>query len=290
MRQASNSWFKALFGVDEARVYQHVQANFVLNEDKSILISKANNKIHKIGQFSTPSLIQLRNEAKAELEKFPNNVGLSLSKSYSHIATGDAFMLHSQFPNAVFQAASQFNCLEFSSHKTNPEHGVTIYEYDNTQGPACALACAAGTVHRNYFVTVDPSQPDKLGQYKDSQINNLDALETLLNNDEHEYWYVENGYTFSRDHTHLLKLNERLTQEYSTPAQRNVLVDAIKVGLHRDVGVTFGSRYRPVAEGEETTVTQVYLPCIFSLSAELTKVDLPSGVLFCDQLCLLWHW
>ena len=34
---------------------------------------------------------------------------------------------------------------------TVPEDGVTIYSADPTQGPACALACAAGSVYRNYF-------------------------------------------------------------------------------------------------------------------------------------------
>jgi hypothetical protein len=34
---------------------------------------------------------------------------------------------------------------------THPEDGVTMYAADPTQGPACALACAAGSVYRNYF-------------------------------------------------------------------------------------------------------------------------------------------
>ena len=34
---------------------------------------------------------------------------------------------------------------------TQPEYGVTLYAADPTQGPACALACAAGSVYRNYF-------------------------------------------------------------------------------------------------------------------------------------------
>ena len=34
---------------------------------------------------------------------------------------------------------------------TVPEDGVTVYSSDPTQGPACALACAAGSVYRNYY-------------------------------------------------------------------------------------------------------------------------------------------
>jgi hypothetical protein len=48
------------------------------------------------------------------------------------------------YPRSVFQAASQFNCLEFPGPECKPEDGVTAYFCDRTQGPACALACGAG--------------------------------------------------------------------------------------------------------------------------------------------------
>lgn len=36
-----------------------------------------------------------------------------------------------------------------------PEHGVTRYERDPTQGPAYAIAAGAGTIYRNYFAPVE---------------------------------------------------------------------------------------------------------------------------------------
>ena len=131
--------------------------------------------------------------------------------------------MHAAHPGALFQAASQFNCLEFASPHAVPEQGVTIYEDDGTQGPACALACAAGTVYRNYLVSVascssrskggggggdegDAGGKDDetvvrhsdalagRGQTRDSQINNLDALEDALDNGSNNYWSIENGY------------------------------------------------------------------------------------------------
>ena len=54
--------------------------------------------------------------------------------------------------NAVIQAASQFNLLEFPGPRNLPEDGITGYIYDRTQGPACAIACAAGTAYRNYLM------------------------------------------------------------------------------------------------------------------------------------------
>jgi hypothetical protein len=59
---------------------------------------------------------------------------------------------------ATFQAASQFNCLEFASADGVPEKGIAVYELDCTQGPACAIACAASTAstaYRNYLVRVN---------------------------------------------------------------------------------------------------------------------------------------
>ena len=76
--------------------------------------------------------------------------------SVGHVV-GDSRAMHSDpsFRGSVFQAASQFNYLEFPSPGCIPEGGITGYIYDRTQGPACAIACAAGTAFRNYLTPVD---------------------------------------------------------------------------------------------------------------------------------------
>jgi transposase len=48
----------------------------------------------------------------------------------------------------------QFNLLEMTSPSVSPEHGVTRYQDDHTQGPACAIAAGAATIYRNYFAPV----------------------------------------------------------------------------------------------------------------------------------------
>ena len=45
---------------------------------------------------------------------------------------------------ALFQVASQFNMLEMVGPRVTPEEGVTRYEHDRTQGPACAMAAGRG--------------------------------------------------------------------------------------------------------------------------------------------------
>jgi hypothetical protein len=73
---------------------------------------------------------------------------------------------------ATFQAASQFNCLEFTGPSLTPEAGVSIYEFDRTQGPACAIACGPATVYRNYFVPLG----EQVGQSAHRQIENAREL------------------------------------------------------------------------------------------------------------------
>lgn len=76
------------------------------------------------------------------------------------VVTGDVRRMH-LFPEnagALFQVASQFNLLEMVSPDVTPEHGVTRYQNDRTQGPACAIAAGAATIYRNYFVPIGGSQ------------------------------------------------------------------------------------------------------------------------------------
>lgn len=142
------------------------------------LMSKANNKWFNVGRLTTPDLALLREQVTRQGQRSAqppppvrkNASDSSLGGIYIvHEAVSDVLPLHSQYPRATFQAASQMNCLEFPNQyvtsfpthmtidcnilrmHTVPEDGVTIYAADPTQGPACALACAAGSVYRNYF-------------------------------------------------------------------------------------------------------------------------------------------
>lgn len=144
----------------------------------------------------------------------------------------DLISLHWNSNGAIFQAASQFNCLEFPSSSVTPEEGISGYITDRTQGPACAIACAAGTVYRNYLV---PINDGSIGQSHDNQLNNLDEVEKFLSPDE--YWKVRNGYTFSNVGT-LSQLNNRLK---SNTIDIDEIRKRIKVGIQESVGVTFKS-------------------------------------------------
>ncbi len=216
------TWFEQLFGFREGP-YQEAQSRFVLEGDQ--LRSTVNGRSFSAGHFSTPSLASLRADA----------AGLRGGQlRVQHEAIGDVLELHALPENdgAMFQAASQFNCLEFAGPEELPEDGVTQYDDDPTQGPACALAAGAATVVRNYFVEVGGA----VGQTRDRQLNNLDAVQARLEPDG-SCVEIKNGYTFS-DVSRLERLAAALAK-----CDRDELLGHVKIGLHADVGVTLARRF-----------------------------------------------
>ncbi len=214
------SWFEDLFGFAEGP-YAETQARFAL--DGETLVAPSGR--FGAGRFSTPSLAELREMAR----------GLRPGAlRVSHVATGDILEVHARPENegAMFQAASQLNCLEFADPTDTPEDGITQYAQDPTQGPACSLACAAATVARNYLVPVD-GQP---GQTRDRQLNNLAGVQAALG-EAGGLIEVVNGYTFSRP--------ERLEAlgRAIAAADPDALRGALRIGVHADVEVTFARRF-----------------------------------------------
>ncbi|HEY6918235.1 MAG TPA: hypothetical protein VI412_03185 [Tabrizicola sp.] len=104
----------------------------------------------------------------------------------------DVRALHADPANAgaLFQVASQFNLLEMIGPHIPPEAGIARYASDLTQGPACAMACAAGTIYRAYFAPVGAG----VGQTHDRQLDMLADLGRALGNADASLWEMRNGY------------------------------------------------------------------------------------------------
>lgn len=136
---------------------------------------------------------------------------------------------------ALFQVASQFNLLEMVSPDITPERGVTRYQSDPTQGPACAIAAGAATIYRNYFVPIG----DKHGQTATRQLDGLSdigaALATALREPVSALWQMKNGYALCTRGglqaitAHLGELDE---------SEIDALRAKLRIGLHSDVEVT----------------------------------------------------
>jgi hypothetical protein len=224
-------WFKSLVGFRELDGDQ-VRSN--LSVDDGTMISSVNGRQMSCGTLETPSLKELR----SRVQSIPAANGIRLSE-----VIADVQRLHVEPENAgaLFQVASQFNLLEMVSPSVTPEDGVDIYEGDQTQGPACAIACGAGTIYRNYFVPVN----DQVGQTADNQIDCFYDLGVMLGNSDDKLWKMQNGYALPSA-SGLKAISQRLSD--ATESERDELRQALRIGLHWDPEVTIGGQSHLVSQ------------------------------------------
>lgn len=249
-------WFVRLLGFregDAASVKKQVEIS------GPFLISKANGKKYIIGEFDTPSLGQLRAEITGLLgnAETVDAANLRGPPTVAH-DIGDVSSMHGARKNryALFQVASQLNCLEFVGPRSVPEMGVTGYANDRTQGPACAITCGAATVYRNYFAKVfGHGGKEQEGQTAEHQIECLRDFCQFLCNESENYFTIVGGYTMAKDQG-LKKLNEKLQGFQEDQLDR--LRDSLRVGVQTDVEVTSGSWGRTLVNDPEQLVTQVF--------------------------------
>ena len=217
--------FDELFGFSESRAA--VDKYLTIHGDE--LLSDANGEAFGLGDFSVESLASLRQQFHTI--KFPCEA-IKISA-----VVGDARELHSrpENQNALFQVASQFNLLEMVNPDRTPEQGVSIYENDRTQGPACALAALAGTVYRNYFIQL----AGQTGQSANNQVNTVDKLERQLKEkiglEGDRLWSMSNGYVLI-DSEMLGEIHTFLTR--ASEEQWDQLRSLVQIGLHWGVEVT----------------------------------------------------
>jgi len=271
-----DDWFSCLFGFRECRSYEDMKRWLRLVDTDSsqpmYLESLVTGERLGCGRFEAPSL--------AELRCMGSKVHLHGSLRVTN-ELGDVGEKHSlpQNRHAVFQAASQFNCLEFVGPTVRPEAGVTGYVNDRTQGPCCAIACGPGTVFRNYFVPLDnrglvasaKSTPVQRGQTTAKQLLCLADLEEFLENGgpQGNFFKVQGGYTLARSQQ-LARLKDAFSRLNSMDEARK----RIRVGVHRDVQVTSRRWGRDPVRNPEHTVTQVYASaCSVAYSHQSSTAD-----------------
>ena len=236
-------WFQRITGFAESD-YETTQS--LLHVDGEHLVSTQSHQRWGIGRFETPSLGQLRGLVGATSKEG--------CRTRFRAISGDVQDLHCDLANsqALFQVASQFNALEMVGPSVAPEHGVTRYADDHTQGPACAIAAGAATIWRNYLVPL----PGGIGQRTDRQVDTLCELGDAFGNQDGELWQMRNGYALCTD-AGLDRVDQELT--WADREERERLLGLLRVGLHWDVEVTIAQT--------QHTVVQAFcsaLPCSYS--------------------------
>ncbi len=220
------NWFQDLTGLDSDDPGT-VRARIAV-EGRTLICP--NGRRLSAGRLEMPSLADLRRSAIPD--RGPTRV---------REVVADVQDLHRDPANegAVFQVASQFNLLEMASPEVTPDDGIARYAGDPTQGPACAIACGAGTLWRNYFASVGGG----VGQSADRQIDTLADLGAALGNDGTRFWEMRNGYALATAEG----LGEIAALGQSRRAE---LAALLRVGVQAETEVTL--------PGAGHHVTQVY--------------------------------
>lgn len=215
-------WFEELTGFTEHSPAQ-VRSNLELNGNS--ITSRINGNTFICGRLETPSLAELRS---ARLAGQVPSGRISIREAVS-----DTRALHTDPANAgaLFQVASQFNLLEMMSPDYTPEHGIDSYEFDPTQGPACAIAAGAGTIYRNYLVKVN----GQTGQSADNQIDCLRDIGNTLGNNGGRLWRMQNGYALASG-TGLAEISARLSA--MSRHELDGLRRKLRIGIQWDTQVT----------------------------------------------------
>lgn len=242
-------WFEQLTGFPE-HGFEATRQQFQL--DGRQLRSLANGRVWDTGLLELVNLQTLRERVRA-CRAQPGRLKLTN-------VVGDVRALHRDptYEGAVFQVASQFNLLEMPDPSVTPEDGISGYVHDRTQGPACALAAAAGTLYRNYFVPVGTGS----GQTAERQLDGLfdlgQALAAATQMPMDSLYTWRNGYALCTAPG--LKAISRILESCNEP-ELDRLRGLLRIGVHQDVEVT------DAHGGSLPRVTQVYcsaLPVAYS--------------------------
>jgi len=220
------NWFERLTGFTETD-YHGTRARLAVEGRE--LVSRVTGQRHGIGELELVSLGELRRRVAAVAGgRGPLRLGF---------VSADVRALHQDpaYEGALFQVASQFNLLEMVHQGVTPEDGVTRYQADRTQGPACAIAAGAATVYRNYFVPVG----GQIGQTRERQLDALADLGAALSREigmpVSRMWSMRNGCALctadglAAIEGHLLDADE---------GRRDRLREQLRIGLHWRVEVT----------------------------------------------------
>ncbi len=251
-------WFEKLTGFLEESPEQ-VHKNISI--DGKLLKSHINGKEYAYGLLETPSLAELKKRA---------NYNRNFTKTTSiREVVADVQQLHTEKSNtdSLFQVASQFNLLEMISPDVTPEDGVDGYEYDFTQGPACAIAAGAGTIYRNYFVDVN----GKVGQTYNNQIDCLADMGRKLGNSNNSLWEMKNGYALVSKEG-LIKINNKISS-YSK-LEIDELRKMLRIGIQWDTEITLDNSQHTVSQIYCSALPIGYLQYPLELWANFAKIIL----------------
>lgn len=190
--------------------------------DKEIRMLKGKDgRVFQAGNFEAISIKDLREKTK------DLNIGGGIfniiearkpgNQSFDKYVDIGAMQADKKYRNGIFQVASNFNSLEFTSKAGNEMQNLEAYIHDRTQGPFASISAAPGLILRQYYYFYPDTKPATL--WWQSIQNQIELLENTL-------IHVINGY---------VDFKGKEPKEIG-----NIKIEDIKVGYHKDVEVIFG--------------------------------------------------
>ena len=254
-------WFEALAGFRE-KSSEQVRKNISVNGQT--LKSHINGREFIYGSLETPSLAELRSRIQ--------DIGIGTEKISISEVVANVQELHSDESNSnsLFQVASQFNLLEMVSPDVTPENGVDRYEYDHTQGPACAIAAGAGTIYRNYFAKVN----GQIGQTVDNQIDCLFDIGKALENSDNRLWLMKNGYALASEEG-LQEITKKIKS--ASESEIDKLRGLLRVGIQWNTEVTISDTKHTVSQAYCSALPIAYSHCSSELWSEFAQLILEAS-------------
>ena len=254
-------WFETLTGFHEQSPEQ-VRNN--ISVDGEVMKSYVNGKEFVYGILEIPTLAELRNRVHSSEIHAEE---LSVREVIANVQH-----LHASESNAgsLFQVASQFNLLEMVSPDVTPEQGVGGYEYDLTQGPACAIAAGAGTIYRSYFADVNGQK----GQSVDNQIDCLIDIGKALGNTDNRLWEMRNGYALATEKG-LIEIANRLKS--ANESEIDELRRLLRIGIQWNTEVTIADSRHTVSQAYCSALPVAYSRHSSELWSEFAQLILEAS-------------
>lgn len=202
----------------EATVASSPESVFEVDE-RGFAVLALEDRVYSAGRFRTLSVSELRRMASARPERGPSRFSILLGADpLTDIGALQAF----DDGGSLFQAASQFNCLEAPGPRVT---AVANYLYDPTQGPRASIGAWPATLLRHY--RAPDGQGGHFVQTDQAQLNLLAAACAP------GVGQVQSGYLSAATVAKPRAFAQRLEAHF----------EQLQVGLHEDAEVVFGANW-----------------------------------------------
>jgi hypothetical protein len=193
---------------------------------------------HRAGRFTLAAVgeIEARLSERRAQEGVPGRLSFSVLLGVSEL-TDIGTLQATAAPGTLFQVASQFNCLESPGPHVTP---IATYVTDSTQGPRASVSAFPGTFLRHYAA---PGLDG--GVFVQTARRQINLLEDAVSPDVAT---VDCGYLRAQGVRDESALREALENNFGR----------IRVGVHDDVEVVFGTNWGGPVPAGAPTIAQVF--------------------------------